>query len=95
MLPLTGGEASPGQAARASQEQNNSLASGQLDNGTMSTRTSAALPPALVERRTPRAKAKEAPVAVPTVNRMTRKRTSDWDPYEVWKTRVKSPVKSK
>jgi len=48
-----------------------------------------------VERRTPRAKAKEAPVAVPTVNRMTRKRTSDWDPYEVWKTRVKSPVKSK
>jgi hypothetical protein len=61
----------------------------------MSTRTSAVLPPALLERRAPRAKAKETVAAAPSSGRMTRKRTSAWDPYEVWKTRVKNPPKAK
>jgi len=60
----------------------------------MSTRTDAVLP-LVVDRRAPRAKAKETPVAVKSGDRMTRKRTSSWDPYEVWKTRVKDPSGSR
>ena len=58
----------------------------------MSTRTDAVLPPLVLERRASRARAKEtAAAAPPSGDRMTRKRTSSWDPYEVWKTRVKGP----
>ncbi|HEY1890257.1 MAG TPA: hypothetical protein VGG63_07620 [Steroidobacteraceae bacterium] len=58
----------------------------------MSTRTDAVLPPLILDRRTPRGQAKENSVTVPSRERMTRKRTSSWDPYEVWRTRVKNPT---
>lgn len=56
----------------------------------MSTRTDAVLPPLLLERRASRAQTKETSAAGPPRGRI-RKRTSAWDPYEVWRTRVKSP----
>jgi hypothetical protein len=55
----------------------------------MSTRSNVVLP-LVLERRAKRAPAKEIPAATPANDRMTRARTSSWDPYEVWKTRVKN-----
>lgn len=65
----------------------------------MSTRTDALLPPVVLDRsdrpdrRDRRARgmqAKEISVtAAPSTGRTARKRTSSWDPYEVWQTRVK------
>jgi hypothetical protein len=60
----------------------------------MSTRSDAILPPLILDRRAPRGQEKENSVTVPSRERMTRKRTSSWDPYEVWRTRVKSPTDS-
>jgi hypothetical protein len=63
----------------------------------MSTRTDAVLPPLIIDRRAPRVKGNESSAATPPirVERMTiRKRTAAWDPYEVWRTRVKSPTGS-
>lgn len=57
----------------------------------MSTRTYTVLPLSAVERRASRAQSKETPAAAPKSNRTARKRTSSWDPFEVWRTRVKSP----
>ncbi|MFZ0500418.1 MAG: hypothetical protein WAM52_14905 [Steroidobacteraceae bacterium] len=58
----------------------------------MSTRLDSVLPPLILDRRAPRTQTRETPVAVPARERMTRIRTSSWDPYEVWRTRVKSPT---
>lgn len=60
----------------------------------MSTRTDSVLPPLILERRAPRSQAKESSAAIPSRERMTRKRTASWDPYEVWRTRVKTPTAS-
>lgn len=65
------------------------LASG-LGNKAMSTRTDSVLPPLIIERRAARAQARESTATIPPRERMTRKRTASWDPYEVWRTRVKS-----
>lgn len=59
----------------------------------MSTRTDAVLPPLLLERRASRAQTKESP-AVSAPRERVRKRTTSWDPYEVWRTRVKTPPDS-
>ena len=67
------------------------LASG-LGNKAMSTRTDSVLPPLIIERRAPRAQARESSATTPPRERMTRKRTASWDPYEVWRTRVKTPT---
>lgn len=58
----------------------------------MSTRINTVLPLPL-ERRASRTQVKESVTAVPKAmsERPTRKRTSSWDPFEVWRTRVKSP----
>jgi hypothetical protein len=58
----------------------------------MSTRTDSVLPPLIIERRGSRAKSNETAAMTPPRERMTRKRTASWDPYEVWRTRVKSPT---
>jgi hypothetical protein len=61
----------------------------------MSTRTHTVLPLSL-DRRAPRGKGKEnAVVAKIGTGSPTRKRTTAWDPYEVWKTRVKDPSGSR
>ncbi|HUN72278.1 MAG TPA: hypothetical protein VMU52_08205 [Steroidobacteraceae bacterium] len=57
----------------------------------MTTRTDAVLPPLIIDRRKARSKGNEMTVVTPTAPRMVRKRISSWDPYEVWRTRVKSP----
>ena len=67
------------------------LASG-LGNKSMSTRSDSILPPLIIDRRTPRAQAREGAPTGPPSGRMTRKRTASWDPYEVWRTRVKTPT---
>jgi hypothetical protein len=68
------------------------LASG-LEDKAMSTRSDSVLPPLVIERRAARAQVRETPAAVPPPReRMMRKRTQSWDPYEVWRTRVKSPT---
>jgi hypothetical protein len=33
-------------------------------------------------------------LSAPSGERMTRRRSAAWDPYEVWKTRVKTPQNS-
>jgi hypothetical protein len=59
----------------------------------MSTRTEAVLPPLIsIDRRAPRAQARENSISVPSGGRMIVKRTASWDPYEVWRTRVKAPT---
>ena len=61
----------------------------------MSTRTDAVLPPLILDRRAPRGgQGKENSVTVVSRERMPRKRTAAWDPYEVWRTRVKNPTDS-
>ena len=67
------------------------LASG-LGKKAMSTRTDSVLPPLIIDRRAPRAQARESRLQIPPRERMTRKRTASWDPYEVWRTRVKTPT---
>jgi hypothetical protein len=67
------------------------LASG-LEDKAMSTRSDSVLPPLVIERRAPRAQVRGTPAALPPRERMMRKRTQSWDPYEVWRTRVKSPT---
>lgn len=47
-----------------------------------------------MERRTTPAAPREITVTVQATDRMTRRRSSAWDPYEVWKTRVKTPQSS-
>jgi hypothetical protein len=67
------------------------LASG-LGQIVMSTPTDAVLPPTLIlDRRAPRVQSRDTTVVVPPrEQRMIRKRISAaWDPYEVWRTRVK------
>jgi hypothetical protein len=56
----------------------------------MSTRTDSVLPPFVVDRRAPRGQARETSTALPPRGQMIRKRTAAWDPYEVWRTRVKN-----
>lgn len=58
----------------------------------MSTRTDSVLPPFIVDRRAPRGQARESSTALPQRGQMIRKRTASWDPYEVWRTRVKNPT---
>ena len=56
----------------------------------MSTRTDSILPPLILDRRAPRGQSRETTATVPT-QRIIRKRLSpSWDPYEVWRTRVKA-----
>jgi hypothetical protein len=57
----------------------------------MSTRSDSVLPPLILDRRAPRGQSRETSAALPTPNRIVRKRLSpSWDPYEVWRTRVKT-----
>ena len=67
------------------------LASGQ-DDKLMSTRTDSVLPPFVIDRRTPRGQTRENSVTSPPRGQLIRKRTASWDPYEVWRTRVKNPT---